>query len=653
VINVRSAGRFWITGILSLLLVQGAQGQTAHEEEPIELAPVTVTASPIIEGNEADRYACITTRVTEQQIIDLNAQDLASALRRTPGVTISRFNPIGSFGGGEGGAVFIRGMGASRPGAEIKTFVDGVPMYMGVWNHPLLDLLSIDSTRSIEVLKSPQPQRFGDAFAVINLMPKRHTAEGFRTRTEVAGGNFQTFVGTVEHGGKLDGFDYLAGAGYRRSDGHRSHAAGRTLNGYASLGQQLGRGWDLRLFTLLSDNRVQDPGAEDAPAEQRQGTYETRAWLTTLTLAHEHEAAEGFLKLYANVGEGDWLGQPTGTVGVTEDLFNDFVFYGVRARETLRPWTESEIVIGVDLNRTEGDFNAEFSDGTEDRWSGHEVTLLSPYLALSYEFGDREGFFLVPSAGLRFYDNSDFSSEWSPHAGVMLGYGPTALHAGYARGVVYPGLDVVVFSEKVIPGLGDSWKDLRAERTDHFEIGARHWFGEVVVADLTLFHDEGRDRYVVVPPPPPPPVFANLEAFTIRGLEATVTVFPHPEVSVFAGLTLLDTDPSDLPYAPSTTVAAGLNWRLFEALRLSVDSQYVSEMYVNSRARRAGAASTEKVDPYFLLNAKLSCRVTPGAWDFEGKVFVAGENLTDTDYELRPGYPMPGISWMLGVESIF
>jgi iron complex outermembrane receptor protein len=158
---------------------------------------------------------------------------------------------------------------------------------------------------------------------------------------------------------------------------------------------------------------------------------------------------------------------------------------------------------------------------------------------------------------------------------------------------------------------------------------------------------------VVVPPPPPPPVFANLEAFTIRGLEATVTVFPHPEVSVFAGLTLLDTDPSDLPYAPSTTVAAGLNWRLFEALRLSVDSQYVSEMYVNSRARRAGAASTEKVDPYFLLNAKLSCRVTPGAWDFEGKVFVAGENLTDTDYELRPGYPMPGISWMLGVESIF
>ena len=48
----------------------------------------------------------------------------------------------GSEGGGdEGGAVYVRGLGASRPGSEIKTYVDGIPFYMGVWNHALLDLL--------------------------------------------------------------------------------------------------------------------------------------------------------------------------------------------------------------------------------------------------------------------------------------------------------------------------------------------------------------------------------------------------------------------------------------------------------------------------------------------------------------------------------
>ena len=41
---------------------------------------------------------------------NLNAADLGTALRRTPGVNISRYNPIGSFGGAEGGGIFIRGM---------------------------------------------------------------------------------------------------------------------------------------------------------------------------------------------------------------------------------------------------------------------------------------------------------------------------------------------------------------------------------------------------------------------------------------------------------------------------------------------------------------------------------------------------------------
>jgi len=138
-----------------------------------ELEGIVVTSTPIIEGNVVDSFGSTRTIVTEEQIRNLNAQDLATALRRTPGVTISRYNPIGSHGGAQGGGIFIRGMGSSRPGSEIKTFIDGVPMYMGLWNHPLLDLLSIDTAAAIEVFKSPQPQRFGNAFGAVNILPKR------------------------------------------------------------------------------------------------------------------------------------------------------------------------------------------------------------------------------------------------------------------------------------------------------------------------------------------------------------------------------------------------------------------------------------------------------------------------------------------------
>lgn len=80
-----------------------------------ELPVIVVTASPVIESNTTDSFAALKTTVSAQQIEDLNAIDAASALRRTPGVTISRFNPVGAYGGEEGGAVYIRGMGTPCP----------------------------------------------------------------------------------------------------------------------------------------------------------------------------------------------------------------------------------------------------------------------------------------------------------------------------------------------------------------------------------------------------------------------------------------------------------------------------------------------------------------------------------------------------------
>ncbi len=52
---------------------------------------ITVTASPIIESNQVDNFSGFVTQVTDAQIKDLGALDLAAALRMTPGVQISRY----------------------------------------------------------------------------------------------------------------------------------------------------------------------------------------------------------------------------------------------------------------------------------------------------------------------------------------------------------------------------------------------------------------------------------------------------------------------------------------------------------------------------------------------------------------------------------
>ena len=243
---------------------------TVHAETPVALPALDVVSTPIIEANRVDPFAGVSTVVGEDQVRDLNAQDLPSALRRTPGVTISRYNPVGSFGGAEGGGIFVRGMGSSRPGGEMKTYVDSVPVMMGIYNHPLMDILPVDAAGSIEVVKGAQPHRFGNTFSAINLQPKVVRDEGHLARLSAQGGSFDTWAETLDVGVREGPFDAYVAQGWRRSDGDRDHADGRTSNVYGRLGYQLSPEWQASVMGLYSNNYAMDPGEVGKPAT-RQG----------------------------------------------------------------------------------------------------------------------------------------------------------------------------------------------------------------------------------------------------------------------------------------------------------------------------------------------------------------------------------------------
>ncbi|MBU0969997.1 MAG: TonB-dependent receptor plug domain-containing protein, partial [Proteobacteria bacterium] len=599
---------FYLIPALLLFLTSVSIAPAEEKNEPVTiLEEMTVTDRPIIQTNQTDTFGSMKTVITQDQISDLNAQDLETALKLTPGVSMSRFNPVGSFGGADGGGVFIRGMGSSRPGAEIKMLVDGAPMFMSVWNHPLLDLMSIDASNAIEVYKSPQPQYFGNAVGLVNILPKRKTDPGYFTSAQAAFGSYDTHVAKAEHGGNTGGWDYYLGGAFRESDGHRDHADGELKNMYGRIGRQLSDNWDLTVFSLINDNWANDPGVEGAAASLRQGKYETRAWLTTATLSNHYDTARGEIKLYRSSGEGDWLNQPTSTANVTENLYNDFLFYGAKVKETMTLTKGVTLLAGADWDYTEGDYDQTYSNGTAKRWDGDNFTILSPYSALSWQLGPDDGFHVTPSAGMRFYDHSQYDNEWAPHAGITAAFGPWEAHLGYARGVVYPGLEVILMSEAVLPALGNSWKDLDPEVVDHYEMGISIAPCPQALFDLVFFYEDGKDRYVIVPfSSGKMPHYDNVETFTIRGLEATANWQPVPELSLFTGLTLLDPDPSDLPYAPDVTVSAGMNWRFLERFKLSLDASYVSSVHVGSQVRKLNTDNSTTVDDFFLVNGKIS-----------------------------------------------
>lgn len=617
---------------------------TVHAETPVALPALDVVSTPIIEANRVDPFAGVSTVVGEDQVRDLNAQDLPSALRRTPGVTISRYNPVGSFGGAEGGGIFVRGMGSSRPGGEMKTYVDSVPVMMGIYNHPLMDILPVDAAGSIEVVKGAQPHRFGNTFSAINLQPKVVRDEGHLARLSAQGGSFDTWAETLDVGVREGPFDAYVAQGWRRSDGDRDHADGRTSNVYGRLGYQLSPEWQASVMGLYSNNYAMDPGEVGKPAT-RQGKYRTRDSLGTLTLAHDYGRVGGEIKVYSNDGRSEWTGQ----TGTDRDTLMDWEQTGLRARESLQPWEGGRVELGFDSDRVDGDVDFVRQNGTTTHWKASAFRIDSPLAVVSQEWGLGDGWSITPSAGVRYYHHNEFQDEWAPQAGLVVRKDETTFHASYARGVNYPGLEVVVFSDYIIPKLGDSWEDLDPETLNHFEVGVDHALTSWLQAGLSLFYDKGHDRYLVVPAPPPPPHYANIETFRIRGAELTVTAAPTRDLSLFAGLTLQDTRPSDLPYAPDTSVSMGANWQALPRLRVSADAEYVGKMQVISQARRLNVENTDEVDGHFLLNARVAYQLTERRHGLGSEVFLALENITDEDYEYRPGYPMPGFGAMVGV----
>ncbi len=631
---------FKVSQLLILMLFIGiCTAPVLAAEKEAELQPIEVIASPIIEGNEVSDYASQVTIVTDKQIEAINALDLPSALRWVPGVNISRYNIVGSYGGAQGGAVFIRGMGSERPGAEILTLIDGKPVFQGVFTHPLMDLLSVDYAQRIEIYKGAQPVFLGNmSNGAVNIITKRRTAPGFESNLGVSYGSYDTFNSYLQHGGKIDRFDYYLVGSFKSSDGHRENADGQIQNYFGRIGYELSKEWDASFTAGYSDNWADDPGIKDAPEIPVTPKFTTREQIYDFTVSNTYPWGSGYVKLYYDDGVVRWRQYDSSKKQVFYSN-TDWITKGLKLEEKFHLWENGEIIAGYDYVRYGGEFEEKRPTGTkqlDDTFFYNSA----PYLAVNHTFGKELK--IIPSAGIRYNESKYFGSDVGWQTGVVMRYRDTELHAQYANGFNLPGV-YVVFNYTANFKQGDKWKDLNPEKIDHYEVGVSHVFNNWLKGDITFFWDYGKDRLVFQAPPPR---FENLENYHTRGVETTFTMKPIKELDVFVGGTFLKSSQDDLPYAPKTTLSAGLNYRPLERLQINMDSQYVSSRFVSNP--RYPTANPDKVDSYSLLNAKVSYRITQKNSPYQSTIFLSGENLLDQNYEYLKGYPAPGMTVMAG-----
>lgn len=620
----------------------------AFAEINIALPDVVVTAHPIIEEIQLDAFSSTSALVTEDQLRDQNAVDLAAALRRTPGVQISRYNPVGAFGGDQGGAVYIRGMGVSRPGSEIKTYIDDIPFYMGVWGHPLLDLLPVNGMQSITVYKSPQPQINGNNFASINLETKRATEDGIHGDGRLSGGSFGTVIEQANVVGRTGPVDFMLAQGYAKSNGDRPNSDGELKNVMGRIGTQFDSHWRADVSVLYVDNKASDPQDARGTINPITPEYKSQATMLTASVSHKYENLSGSLKIYRNQGHGDLYNDNRS--GGWGTFFTDFDMSGVRLKEQVSLWTGGSVLAGLDVDKISGKVKGQFTGpftGEAENMPNFRTT--SPYLAVSQDIKVNEVWNLVPSAGIRFYRHSEYESKSAPHAGLSLVSEKATIFANVSKGINYPGLEAPAI-QAALPFLftGTSWKQLSPEELNHAEIGLKLSPIDGTQVDISVFNDQIKNRYVY--DFAHSTTFFNLGGYHTNGAELSIKQTLGQGWTAFGGLTLLDPSINNLPYTPKTAFTAGLNGNV-GLVKIAIDAQYQSQVFALNRDRNISNPNTEKVASFTVVNVRGSYPLP--ALGKKGEIFVALDNLLDEKYEYRPGYAMPGISGQLGVSASF
>ncbi len=619
---------------------------------------LVVTAKPDIAEVEIDKFSSTSAVITDETIRDLHAADLASALRNTPGTQISRYNPVGSYGGAEGGSVFIRGMGLSRPGSEIKTYIDNVPMYMPIWNHALLDLLPVNGMKDITIYKSAQPQVSGNNFASINMNTKTAgPGNGVSGNARVSYGSYNTVIEQVDMAGRHNDVDFNLAQGFSKSNGQRANASGQLSNIMGGLGFKLDQNWSIGVTGMAINNTASDPGNNPLAAPAVEPTYDSAAQMATAFIKHRYDSVEGEFRFYSNTGKGN-INNDNGTGGWGTES-NPFTMQGFRWKENITPWTGGTLVAGLDYDTTYGSVTQTVAGlSPTSKTDLPTFKLTSPYVGLSHNFRLADAWSLQPSAGVRTYQNNYYAAKTAPYGGLSLVSDAVTLFANASKGINYPGLEgpamngaAAVYARNFGGTQNNSWANLSPEEMNHLEVGGKFYPDKKSRIDLSLFQDAISNRYTFVEAGAGVINWTTVGQYTTKGVELSGQREIIPELTGFLGWTYLNNNSSaNLPYMPQNAFNAAITGYVYK-FRVSVDAQYQSSFYAQNLSRNTGLTNTSKVDGFGVANARISYPIPE--LGKKGEVFVMVENIFNQQYSYRQGYPMPGTWGSVGLSASF
>ncbi len=621
-----------IIAVFSLLLCNSIHADEVQKVDSlINLKEVVVSANKIVVNRNS---VPLSISVIGRDDIETSSESalLPVLSQRVPGLFVTQ-RGITGFGvsTGAAGTVNIRGVGQ---GNKVLMLFDGQPQWAGLFGHALPDTYVASDVDRVEVIRGPGSLLYGSNAmgGVVNIITRKHHQEGRRTQARVMYGSYNTQKYMVNNGFNSGKFSSFISLNHDRTDGHRPNSEFKITNGFGKVGYQLSNHFNATADVSLAKFKNQNPGAVTAPMIDND--MDILRGTTSLAVENNYGKTSGAVRAFYNWGDHEINDGYTQGGQPRTFLFNSKDHnYGLLLYQSFRLLPGNSFMLGLDYKNWGGEAWNAYFDGKREDIVDKKIDETAGYLIMQQ---DIMGLFTV-NGGLRYEYNSVFGGEWVPQAGVVsrLFEGNT-IRASLSRGFRSPNI-----REMYMYPIQNA--DLKPESMYNYEVAVSQSFlDNRLFAELTGFYIDGKDL-IEVRPLNGKPLNQNVGEFTNKGIEAELRFQVLSNLSIDANYSYLNTD-KRLLAAPKNQFFAGVNYSPGR-FNFSLNMQSISGLYTDTNE------ATAKKENYTLVNARAAYLF--GTRDKGLTLFLKGENLTATRYEINQGFPMPKAIVMGGVEVTF
>ncbi len=382
----------------------------------------------------------------------------------------------------------------------------------------------------------------------------------------------------------------------------------------------------------MSQTKAHNPGTLQSPLENMWTNLQRG---TASVYAKNHYGkVNGGVQGYINWGRNKVDDGNAPDAAPRDYLFNSTDYnMGFTIYETLNMWKGSDISLGVDFVHWGGhNWNTSKADPSQrsSEFREHENEVAGYVMAQQGFFGD----ILSVNAGVRLQHSSQYGNEWVPQAGfIVKPLAGSSVKFSFGKGFHAPNLRELYLYAPANP-------DLKPEYLYNYEVSLRQsLLGGRLNMGLALYYIDGKNM-IQTQRIDGRPKNMNTGEFTNKGFEIDAAYAIDSRWSAGMNYSYLHTD-RPLLSAPKNKLNAEVNFRPGD-FHFTLESNTIWSLITSEEPL--------KKQDYSLLNLRAAYTMTsrvPVTYS------IKVDNIFNKHYDIIYGCPMPGVTFMGGVEIKF